>query len=134
MLPLALPAWRTCPPPRPHPGCCRLNICVMLQVTIDEGDGKMGWLLLRASLHDPLLVLNVESELEGGELSPTALHDLRHPSMMPQHQSVIVSTHEVPCMTCNAVRCGWEQSAAFQVMDVSKKGLLHGTWTATQMS
>ena len=26
----------------------------------------MGWLLLRASLHDPLLVLNVESELEGG--------------------------------------------------------------------
>lgn len=27
----------------------------------------MGWLLLRASLHDPLLVLNVESELEGGK-------------------------------------------------------------------
>ena len=26
----------------------------------------MGWLLLRASLHDPLLVLNVESELDGG--------------------------------------------------------------------
>ncbi|KAL3136468.1 hypothetical protein ABBQ38_005721 [Trebouxia sp. C0009 RCD-2024] len=36
------------------------------RVTVDEGDGKMGWLLLRASLHDPLLVLNVESELEGG--------------------------------------------------------------------
>ena len=39
----------------------------MLQVTVEEGDGKMGWLLLRASLHDPLLVLNVESELEGGD-------------------------------------------------------------------
>jgi len=37
-----------------------------LQVTVDEGEGRMGWLLLRASLHDPLLVLNVESELEGG--------------------------------------------------------------------
>ena len=41
-------------------------VCVMLQVTVDEGEGRMGWLLLRASLHDPLLVLNVESELEGG--------------------------------------------------------------------
>lgn len=38
-----------------------------LQVTVDEGEGRMGWLLLRASLHDPLLVLNVESELEGGK-------------------------------------------------------------------
>ena len=28
----------------------------------------MGWLLLRASLHDPLLVLNVESELQEGDL------------------------------------------------------------------
>jgi len=36
-------------------------------VTVDEGEGRMGWLLLRASLHDPLLVLNVESELEGGK-------------------------------------------------------------------
>ncbi|KAL0050867.1 hypothetical protein WJX82_008910 [Trebouxia sp. C0006] len=36
------------------------------RVTVDEGEGRMGWLLLRASLHDPLLVLNVESELEGG--------------------------------------------------------------------
>ena len=35
-------------------------------MTVDEGEGRMGWLLLRASLHDPLLVLNVESELEGG--------------------------------------------------------------------
>ena len=33
---------------------------------MDEGDGKKGWLLLRSSLHDPLLVLNVESDLPGG--------------------------------------------------------------------
>lgn len=36
-------------------------------MTVDEGEGRMGWLLLRASLHDPLLVLNVESELDGGK-------------------------------------------------------------------
>lgn len=36
------------------------------RVSIDEGEGKRGWLLLRASLHDPLLVLNIESELRGG--------------------------------------------------------------------
>lgn len=38
-----------------------------LQVTVDEGQGRFGWLLLRASLHDPLLVLNVETELDDGE-------------------------------------------------------------------
>lgn len=49
-------------------------------MTVDEGDGKMGWLLLRASLHDPLLVLNVESELEGGELasSTSSIHRVGH--------------------------------------------------------
>ncbi|KAG2439969.1 hypothetical protein HXX76_004088 [Chlamydomonas incerta] len=36
------------------------------RVNIDEGEGRRGWLLLRQSLHDPLLVLNVESELPGG--------------------------------------------------------------------
>uniref|UniRef100_A0A061R0N2 phosphoglucomutase (alpha-D-glucose-1,6-bisphosphate-dependent) n=1 Tax=Tetraselmis sp. GSL018 TaxID=582737 RepID=A0A061R0N2_9CHLO len=36
------------------------------RVVVDEGDGKKGWLLLRQSLHDPLLVLNVESEVECG--------------------------------------------------------------------
>ena len=35
------------------------------RVAIDEGDGQWGWALLRASLHDPLLVLNVESETAG---------------------------------------------------------------------
>lgn len=51
------------------------------RVNVDEGDGeqdgdggdgsesggkKRGWALLRASLHDPLLVLNIESDVEGG--------------------------------------------------------------------
>ena len=31
-----------------------------------EGEGRRGWLLLRQSLHDPLLVLNTESEVPGG--------------------------------------------------------------------
>lgn len=33
---------------------------------MDEGNGKWGWLLLRQSLHDPLLVLNIESDMAGG--------------------------------------------------------------------
>ncbi|KXZ43378.1 hypothetical protein GPECTOR_92g601 [Gonium pectorale] len=36
------------------------------RVAVDEGGGRRGWLLLRQSLHDPLLVLNVESEVAGG--------------------------------------------------------------------
>lgn len=36
------------------------------RVAVDEGDGKRGWALLRQSLHDPLLVLNVESDVPGG--------------------------------------------------------------------
>ncbi|KAK9795557.1 hypothetical protein WJX73_007766 [Symbiochloris irregularis] len=36
------------------------------RVVVDEGNGKQGWLLLRASLHDPLLVLNAESEINSG--------------------------------------------------------------------
>lgn len=36
------------------------------RVNVDEGEGRKGWLLLRSSLHDPLLVLNVESDKEGG--------------------------------------------------------------------
>ena len=37
------------------------------RVSIEEGEGKRGWVLLRASLHDPLLVLNAESDVRGGE-------------------------------------------------------------------
>lgn len=35
-------------------------------VTCPTGNGASGWLLLRSSLHDPQMVLNVESEVEGG--------------------------------------------------------------------
>jgi phosphomannomutase len=40
-----------------------------LRVRVDEGDGRFGWFLLRQSLHDPVCVLNVESEVEGGALA-----------------------------------------------------------------
>ena len=40
------------------------------RVAVDEGEGRRGWLLLRASLHDPLLVLNCESDTRGGALPP----------------------------------------------------------------
>ncbi len=48
------------------------------RVNVDEGDGKRGWLLLRQSLHDPLLVLNVESDRVGGEGCSTASVHLAH--------------------------------------------------------
>ena len=44
------------------------------RVSIEEGEGKRGWALLRASLHDPLLVLNVESDVRGGELTASSLN------------------------------------------------------------
>ena len=52
-----------------------------MQVTVDEGEGRFGWLLLRASLHDPLLVLNLETELDNGEtfVSPATLWWLGSP-------------------------------------------------------
>ncbi|KAJ8902683.1 hypothetical protein NDN08_006003 [Rhodosorus marinus] len=34
--------------------------------SVAEEGGKAGWFLLRQSLHDPLLPLNIESEMEGG--------------------------------------------------------------------
>jgi len=40
------------------------------RVSIEEGEGKKGWVLLRASLHDPLLVLNVESDVPNGAAPP----------------------------------------------------------------
>lgn len=36
------------------------------RVSIDEGHGNKGWLLVRPSLHDPDIVINVESEMAGG--------------------------------------------------------------------
>jgi len=42
------------------------------RVAVDEGNGRRGWLLLRQSLHDPLLVLNVESDMQGGKQGTAA--------------------------------------------------------------
>lgn len=36
------------------------------RVVVNEGDGKFGWCLLRPSIHDPLCVLNIESEISQG--------------------------------------------------------------------
>jgi phosphomannomutase len=44
------------------------------RVSIDEGNGNNGWLLVRPSLHDPDIVINVESEEIGG--MKRHLHDL----------------------------------------------------------
>jgi hypothetical protein len=49
------------------------------RVTVDQGDGRRGWLLLRQSLHDPLLVLNVESDQEGGKHCAAAALPVRCP-------------------------------------------------------
>ena len=43
------------------------------RISVDEGRGRKGWLLLRTSLHDPLLVLNVESDITGGKLADAQL-------------------------------------------------------------
>lgn len=40
-----------------------------LQVWDEEGERQTGWALLRASLHDPLIVINVESDERGGVVS-----------------------------------------------------------------
>eukprot|EP00904_Undaria_pinnatifida_P006639 jgi/Undpi1/3104/HiC_scaffold_15.g06478.m1 len=37
-----------------------------LRVAVDEGDGRAGWLMNRMSLHEPIVIFNVESEVEGG--------------------------------------------------------------------
>ena len=47
-------------------------------MSVDEGEGKQGWLLLRASLHDPLLVLNVESDKPEGELAGVSVRPAQH--------------------------------------------------------
>ncbi|CAN0009703.1 unnamed protein product [Hapterophycus canaliculatus] len=37
-----------------------------LRVKVDEGEGREGWLMNRMSLHEPIVIFNVESEVEGG--------------------------------------------------------------------
>jgi phosphomannomutase len=53
---------------------------VRVMVKGEDGD-QTGWLLLRASLHDPLLVVNAESEVEGG-VPPRSL---RLQTVYPRH-------------------------------------------------
>lgn len=37
-----------------------------VRVKVMDGSEQTGWMLLRASLHDPLLVVNAESDVAGG--------------------------------------------------------------------
>lgn len=60
------------------------------RVSIEEGEGNRGWALLRASLHDPLLVLNVESDVRGGE----------HPSSKQLLQEALISRLIVSQIQC----------------------------------
>lgn len=53
------------------------------RVIVDEENGKKGWCLLRPSIHDPLCVLNIESEVPQG-LKTTATEIL---SFFEQHCS-----------------------------------------------
>lgn len=55
------------------------------RVSVDEGDGKAGWLLLRQSLHDPLLPLNIESEVAGGV---AAIAKVLVDDFLPHHSNV----------------------------------------------
>lgn len=59
------------------------------RVSVEEGDGKAGWLLLRKSLHDPLLPLNIESEVAGGV---AAIARVLVDDFLPNHSNVDPST------------------------------------------
>ena len=55
------------------------------RIRIDEGNGKEGWLLLRPSLHDPDIVLNVEGETEGS-MRKTLAHLLEFFKAHPDYE------------------------------------------------
>lgn len=44
------------------------------RVNVDEGDGKRGWLLLRQSLHDPLLVVPTPAPTHLSNSTPLWIH------------------------------------------------------------
>ncbi|CAM9099175.1 unnamed protein product [Ectocarpus sp. 6 AP-2014] len=48
-----------------------------LRVKVDEGEGNEGWLMNRMSLHEPIVIFNVESEVEGG-VAAIAANLLKH--------------------------------------------------------
>ena len=64
------------------------------RVNVDEGDGKRGWLLLRPSLHDPLLALNIESETDGGIAK---IGSVLIEKFFPQHSNVDISSLQSHC-------------------------------------
>jgi phosphomannomutase len=51
---------------------CAFCVHVWTGFLAAAGEGRRGWALLRASLHDPLLVINIESEVEGGARTTAA--------------------------------------------------------------
>ena len=60
-------------------------------VAAATGEGRRGWALLRASLHDPLLVINIESEVEGGARATAA--------------QVCTASHAACCALCILQMC-----------------------------
>lgn len=52
-----------------------------LRVKVDEGEGSEGWLMNRMSLHEPIVIFNVESEVKGGvaAIAATLLHEVLGP-------------------------------------------------------
>ena len=97
------------------------------RVSVDEGDGKFGWLLLRASLHDPLLVLNTESEITGGEAGvhmhpPAIAHRL-----VGHTRSKTWTLHHVSMCMCAAPSQGermmwWYLAGAGACVEVAESG------------
>ena len=55
------------------------------RVKVAEGDGKEGWIIVRPSLHDPDIVMNVESEREGGT-RPILAHLLEFFKAHPEYE------------------------------------------------
>eukprot|EP00903_Cladosiphon_okamuranus_P014178 g13175.t1 len=52
-----------------------------LRVKVDEGEGSEGWLMNRMSLHEPIVIFNVESEVQGGvaAIAATLLENVLEP-------------------------------------------------------
>lgn len=67
------------------------------RVSIDEGNGNKGWLLLRPSLHDPDIVINVESEMTGG----MAIHLKTLLKFFDENPAFNVSTSQVESYVSN---------------------------------
>ena len=67
---------------------------------VDEGEGKAGWIILRQSVREGFLVLDIESEISGGERNP-ACSALAMPCMC----SAAVSLHSLFNQHCECHQC-----------------------------